>query len=56
MGGAVVRHKLDSMDALQNYPESYRVFRYIGWIEYFHKLEGSDEAIAIEFAQNLNNH
>ena len=55
MREATVRQKLDSIDALQNYPEAYQVFRNTRWIEYFQKLEGLDEAVAIEFAQNLNN-
>ena len=44
------------MEALKNCPKDYQVFRDARWIEYFQKLEGSDEAIAIEFAQNLNDH
>ena len=55
MGQADVRHDLDSMDALQNCPEAYHIFRDVGWIEFFQKLKGSDEAVAIEFAQNLKN-
>ena len=55
MGRETVRHEPNSMDALQNCPEAYHIFIDAGWIEYFQKLEGSDEAVAIEFAQNLNN-
>lgn len=56
MGGVAVIHEPDSMGTLKNCLESYQVFRDAGWIEYFQKLVGLDEAAAIEFAQNLNNH
>ena len=55
MGVVAVRHEPDSIDALQNFPEAYHIFRDIGWIEYFQKLECLDEVVAIKFAQNLNN-
>ena len=55
MGGTMIKHELDSMEALQNCLEAYHIFRDARWIEYFQKLEGSDEVMEIEFSQNLNN-
>ena len=56
IGGATVIHELESIEALQNCLEAYQVFRDAGWLEYFQRLEGSDEAIEIKLAKNLNDH
>ena len=55
MGGVAVGNEPNSMDALQNFLEAYHIFREAGWVEFFQKLEGSDEVVTIEFAQKLNN-
>ena len=55
MGGSVVRHKPNSMDALQNCLEAYHIFRDVGWVDFFQNIEGSDEAVSIEFSKKLNN-
>ena len=44
----------DSIEALQNCPEAYQIFRDVGWLEYFQKLTGSNKEIVMEFARNLN--
>ena len=50
MGGEAAKHEPNSMDALQNFPKSYHIFREAGWVEFFQKLKGSEEAVEIEFS------
>lgn len=52
-GGAIVRHELESIDSLNDYPIFYRTFQIIGSLVYFNKMRGFDEYILLEFAQKL---
>ena len=51
-----MRHEPDSIESLPSCPEEYKIFRDVGWLEYFQRFKGSDETIAMEFARNLNDH
>jgi hypothetical protein len=53
MGGSVVRYEPENMDALLLYPDVYEKFLQFGWISYFEKLQGFNEAEVLEFNQNL---
>jgi hypothetical protein len=53
MGGSVVRYEPENLDALLLYPDVYEKFLQAGWISYFEKLQGFNEAEVLEFSQNL---
>jgi hypothetical protein len=53
MGGSAVRYELEKLDALLLHPDVYQIFLQAGWISYFKKLQGFNEAEVLEFSQNL---
>jgi hypothetical protein len=53
MGGFAVCHEPITLDTLRRLPKVYRIFEDAGWVAYFERLEGFDNDIALEFAQNL---
>ena len=48
-----MRYELENLDALLLYPDVYEKFLQVGWIYYFKKLQGFNEAEVLEFSQNL---
>jgi hypothetical protein len=53
MGGTPVRYEPENMDALLLHPDVYQIFLQAGWISYFKKLQGFNEAEVLEFSQNF---
>jgi hypothetical protein len=53
MGGTPVRYEPENLDALLLHPDVYQIFLQAGWISYFKKLQGFNEAEVLEFSQNL---
>jgi hypothetical protein len=53
MGGSAVRYEPKNLDALLLHPDVYQKFMQVGWISYFEKLQGFNEAKVLEFSQNL---
>jgi len=53
MGGATIRHELESIEEFEKCPESCQIFKDASWFGFFQRLEGSDGAIAMEFTKNL---
>lgn len=54
MGGAVVRHELNYIKDLENFPRACQIFGEAGWLEFFEWLRGSDERVSLEFSLNLD--
>lgn len=48
-----MQHNPGSTEALEGFPEACQVFKYAGWFEFFQRLEGSDNGVAMEFIKNL---
>ena len=38
---------------MDSYPEASHIFKDAGWFEFFQRLKGSDDDVAMEFAKNL---
>jgi hypothetical protein len=53
MGGLVVGYEPENVDALLLYPDVYEKFLQVGWISYFEKMYGFNEAEVLEFNQTL---
>lgn len=53
MGGEVVHHEPSNVSVLRQNPELLEVFRTIGWLQYFERLQGHDDYVALDFARNL---
>ena len=53
MGGEPVHHEPSNVSMLQHNPEALEVFMAAGWLQYFEKLQGNNNSIALDFAMNL---
>ena len=53
MGGEHVRHEPSNVSMLQQNPKVLEDFRVIGWLQYFEKLQGYNNSVALDFAMNL---
>ena len=53
MGGEPVHHEPSNVFMLRQNPEALEVFRAAGWLQYFEKLQGYNNFVALDFAMNL---
>jgi hypothetical protein len=53
MGGTPVRYEPENLNTLLLHPDVYQIFLWAGWIPYFKKLQGFNEAEVLQFSQNL---
>jgi hypothetical protein len=53
MGGELVHHEPSNVYMLRHNPEALEVFRATGWLQYFKKLQGYNNFVALDFAMNL---
>lgn len=53
MGGEVVRHEPSNVFMLRRNPEALEIFRTVGWLQYFERLQGHDNYVSLDFAKNL---
>ena len=53
MGGEPVRHEPSNVSMLRHNPEALEVFRVARWLQYFEKLQGYNNFVALDFAMNL---
>jgi hypothetical protein len=53
IGGEPARHGPSNVFMLQQNPEALEVFRSTGWLQYFKKLQGYNNYVALDFAMNL---
>ena len=53
MGGEPVRHEPSNVSMLRQNPEALEVFMAAGWLQYFEKLQGYNNYVALDFAMNL---
>jgi hypothetical protein len=44
MGGTPVRYEPENLNTLLIHPNVYQIFLWAGWIPYFKKLQGFNEA------------
>jgi len=52
MGREMIWHKPGTIEALEGCPEACQVFKDAGWFEFFQKLEGPNNVVAMEFMKN----
>ena len=53
MGGEPIRHEPSNVSMLRKNPKVLEVFRVAGWLQYFEKLQGYNNFVALDFAMNL---
>jgi hypothetical protein len=53
MGGTLIRYEPKNLNTLLPHPDVYQIFLRVGWIPYFKKLYGFNEAEVLQFSQNL---
>ena len=53
MGGEPVCHEPSNVSMLQQNLEVLEVFKAEGWLQYFKKLQGYNNSVALDFAMNL---
>lgn len=53
MGGFTIRHELESLDLLQAHPNMQQIFRDMGWLAYFERLQGCNDGATLELPQNI---
>ena len=53
MGGEEVRHEPSNISLLQQNPMAMEIFQAAGWLQYFERLQGHDDYLALYFARNL---
>lgn len=53
MGGEHVCHEPSNVSMLQQNPEALEVFKATGWLQYFKKLQGYNNFVALDIAMNL---
>ena len=53
MGGEPDCHEPSNVSMLRQNPEALEVFKVAGWLQYFEKLEGYNNFVALDFAMNL---
>ena len=53
MGGEPIHHETSNVSMMRQNPEALEVFRAAGWLQYFEKLQGYNNYVALDFAMNL---
>ena len=53
MGGEPVCHEPSNVSMLRQNPDALEVFMAAGWLQYFEKIQGYNNSIALDFAMNL---
>ena len=53
MGGELVHHEPSNVSMLRQNPEALEGLRVAGWLQYFEKLQGYTNSVALDFAMNL---
>ena len=53
MGGELVRHEPSKVSMMRQNLEVLEVFMAAGWLQYFEKLQGYNNFVALDFAMNL---
>ena len=56
MGGEAILHEPSNVSVLRQNPKVLEVFRTTGWLQYFGRLQGHDDYVAVDFARNLEGH
>ena len=53
MGDFVVRHEPAMIDVLRQSIQLFEIFKELGWMEYFERLNGLHGEMALQFVQNV---
>jgi hypothetical protein len=53
MGGSVIRNEPATTALLEHYPEAYQIFQQVGWLNYFHRIQGYNEQQVLQFTRNI---
>ena len=53
MGGEPIRHEPNNVSMLRQNPEALEIFMVARWLQYFEKLQGYNNSVALDFAMNL---
>ena len=52
--GPSIRYEPKNLDTMCENREFFSIFREVGWIEYFQRLNGFHEETTFQFSMNLN--